>query len=145
VIIYRAFIESDLEVARIRCSGTSTARASRSMLGGTASQPCLKTGTRALNRFVGELLGVFGVHGLKTAGDRHILADHPSDVDYGGEAHAPVAAVADPDSQPYGRESHLFSSLLVGILYSRIGTCCAFITSSSASTVGGDGLKLPKR
>jgi hypothetical protein len=87
---------------------------------------------------------VFGEHGPKIAGDRHILADHPSDVDYGGEAHATVAAVADPDSQPCGRESHLFSSLLVG-LYSLMGTCCAFITSSSASTVGGDGLKLPKR
>ena len=48
-------------------------------------------------------------------------------------------------NQNGGGEFHLSSSGVAVFLYSLIGTCCAFITSSSASTVGGDGLKLPKR
>jgi len=48
-------------------------------------------------------------------------------------------------NQNRSREFQLLALLTLVFLYSLIGTCCAFITSSRASTVGGDGLKLPKR
>ena len=38
------------------------------------------------------------------------------------------------------REFQLLPLATLVFLYSLIGTCCAFITSSRASTVGGDGL-----
>ena len=48
-------------------------------------------------------------------------------------------------NQNRSREFQLLALATLVFLYSLIGTCCAFITSSRASTVGGDGLKLPKR